>query len=49
MRHLDVTFHSGGMQCAATVYRPGGATDVLGCVVMGNGITLTRKDGDAAH
>jgi dienelactone hydrolase len=45
MRYLDVKFPSGRMQCAATVYRPDGATDVLGCVVMGNGITLTRKDG----
>ena len=45
MRHLDVSFHSGGLQCAATLYRPSGATGVVGCVVMGNGITLTRKDG----
>jgi pimeloyl-ACP methyl ester carboxylesterase len=45
MQDPDVSFDSGGMHCAATVYRPGGATGVVGCVVMGNGITLTRKDG----
>src|SRR6059058_1248466 len=44
-RHLEVTFESGGMSCAATVYRPHSATAPLGCVVMGNGITLTRNDG----
>jgi uncharacterized protein len=45
VRHVDVSFHSGGVQCAATVYRPGGVTGVAGCVVMGSGITLTRRDG----
>jgi uncharacterized protein len=45
MQDLDVSFDSGGQHCAATVYRPRGATGVVGCVVMGNGITLTRKDG----
>jgi dienelactone hydrolase len=45
MQRLDVTFDSGGLDCAATVYRPSGATGAVGCVVMGNGITLTRKDG----
>lgn len=45
MQRIDVNFDSSGLQCAATVYRPSGATDVVGCVVMGNGITLTRKDG----
>jgi len=33
------------MSCAATVYRPDSATGPVGCVVMGNGITLTRTDG----
>jgi len=45
MQDPDVSFDSGGVHCAATVYRPSGATGVVGCVVMGNGITLTRKDG----
>jgi dienelactone hydrolase len=45
MQHVDVNFDSGGLQCVATVYRPSGATGVVGCVVMGNGITLTRNDG----
>ena len=45
MQNLDVTFESGGVHRAATVYRPSGAAGVVGCVVMGNGITLTRKDG----
>jgi uncharacterized protein len=42
---MDVSFEAGGMSCAATVYRPGSATSAVGCVVMGNGITLTRNDG----
>jgi uncharacterized protein len=45
MQHGDVNFDSGGLQCTATVYRPSGATGVVGCLVMGNGITLTRNDG----
>ena len=45
MRHLEVGFDSGGLRCAATVYRPTDATGEVGCVVMGNGITLTRRDG----
>lgn len=45
MRYLDVRFDSGGLQCAATVYRPSNATGPVGCVVMANGIKLTRKDG----
>jgi pimeloyl-ACP methyl ester carboxylesterase len=42
---LDVFFDSGGLTCAATVYRPTAATGQLGCVVMGGGVTLTRQDG----
>jgi pimeloyl-ACP methyl ester carboxylesterase len=45
MRHQEVSFDSRGLRCTATVYRPGGATGAVRCVVMGNGITLTRKDG----
>jgi uncharacterized protein len=45
MRHQDVSFKSGGLSCAATVFRPGSTTGRVGCVVMVNGLTLTRKDG----
>ena len=44
-RRMQVSFKSGGLSCAATVYRPDSATGPVGCVVMGNGITLTRNDG----
>ena len=44
-QHLDVSFDSGGLPCAATVYRPRAATAESGCVVMGNGLSLTRNDG----
>jgi len=43
--HLDVWFDPGGLSCAATVYRQTAATGRVGCVVMGGGVTLTRKDG----
>ena len=45
MGPLDVSFDSGGLSCAATVYRPTATAGRMGCVVMGNGVTLTRKDG----
>jgi pimeloyl-ACP methyl ester carboxylesterase len=45
MSELDVSFYSGGLPCAATVYRPRATTAVSGCVVMGSGLTLTRTDG----
>jgi uncharacterized protein len=45
MLELDVSFHSGGLPCAATVYRPRAPSAMSGCVVMGSGLTLTRKDG----
>jgi pimeloyl-ACP methyl ester carboxylesterase len=45
VRREDIAFDSGGLPCAATVYRPSTPTSALGCVVMGNGISLTRKDG----
>jgi uncharacterized protein len=34
-----------GEACAATLYRPDGATDAVPCVVMGAGGTLTQRDG----
>ena len=46
---MEASFESGGMSCAATVYRPDSATAPVGCVVMGNGFTLTRKDGIPAY
>jgi uncharacterized protein len=45
MTAADVTFSSGGVQCAATLYRPDGVGDDYPCVVMGHGATLTRGDG----
>jgi uncharacterized protein len=45
MRRMEASFESGGMNCAATVYRPDTVVGPVGCVVMGNGITLTRNDG----
>lgn len=45
IRPLEASFESGGMNCAATVYRPDTVVGPVGCVVMGNGITLTRNDG----
>lgn len=45
MRQLQATFDSGGLPCAATIYRPSGADERTGCIVMGNGVTLTRGDG----
>jgi hypothetical protein len=41
----EETFTSGGAQCAATVYRPRGITGPTPVVVMGHGVTLTRRDG----
>jgi uncharacterized protein len=39
-------FRSAGEQCAATLYRPAAATaGNVPCVVMGNGFSLTRRDG----
>lgn len=41
MRHLEASFDSGGLICAATVYRPSGSVGPAGCVVMGE-ITAMR-------
>jgi pimeloyl-ACP methyl ester carboxylesterase len=41
----DVDFDSGGLRCAATLYRPDAGSAPVACVVMGSGGTLTRKDG----
>jgi dienelactone hydrolase len=45
----DVYFEVDGLRCAATLYRPDSTTDRLPCVVMGHGITLTRRDGIPAY
>jgi uncharacterized protein len=45
VRRLDVSFESGALRCAATIYRPSAPAGPAASVVMGNGITLTRKDG----
>jgi pimeloyl-ACP methyl ester carboxylesterase len=41
----EVSFDSGGQRCAATLYWPDSAPGPLACVVMGHGVTLTRRDG----
>jgi uncharacterized protein len=41
----EETFTSGGMRCAATVYRPRQAIGPAPVVVMAHGLNLTRRDG----
>jgi uncharacterized protein len=41
----EESFTSDGVRCAATIYRPGGATGTMPVVVMAHGVTLTRRDG----
>jgi dienelactone hydrolase len=41
----EESFTSQGVRCAATIYRPGGATGPMPVVVMAHGATLTRRDG----
>ena len=41
----EESFTSEGVRCAATIYRPGGATGPMPVVVMAHGVTLTRRDG----
>ena len=41
----EESFTSDGVRCAATIYRPGGATGPTPAVVMAHGLTLTRRDG----
>jgi dienelactone hydrolase len=45
MERHEVSFVSGGVRCAGTVYVPKGGEDSVACVVMGPGGTLTRGDG----
>ena len=41
----ELTFGVDGVRCAATVYRPDQPTGEVPCVVMGHGLSLTRRDG----
>ena len=41
----EVSFEVDGLTCAATVYRPDCVHGPVGCVVMGDGLSLTREDG----
>jgi dienelactone hydrolase len=45
----EITFEVDGLCCAGTLYRPDAAAGPRPCVVMGNGITLTRRDGIPAY
>jgi dienelactone hydrolase len=45
MNASEFTFAVNGVRCAATLYRPDQATGEVPCVVMGHGLSLTRRDG----
>jgi cephalosporin-C deacetylase-like acetyl esterase len=45
MERTDVEFTSGGLRCAAWLYRPDGHAGGVACVVMAHGMSLTRHDG----
>lgn len=45
----EVSFQSGGMRCAADLYRPAEAGDRLACVVMGHGGSATKRLGLPAY
>jgi predicted alpha/beta hydrolase len=45
----DLTFTSGGVECAAWWYPAAGATTPAPCVVMAHGFSLTREDGLASY
>jgi pimeloyl-ACP methyl ester carboxylesterase len=50
MERADVTFTSGGVQCAAWLYRPPAQSEKpVACVVMAHGFSLTRHDGLPAY
>jgi fermentation-respiration switch protein FrsA (DUF1100 family) len=45
MQRSDITFQSGGTQCAAWLYRPpGNGGGLTPCVVMAHGFSATRED-----
>jgi len=41
----ELTLAVDGVRCAATLYRPDQPTGEVPCVVMGHGLSLTRRDG----
>ena len=41
----ELTFRVDGVRCAATLYQPDQSTAEVPCVVMGHGLSLTRRDG----
>jgi dienelactone hydrolase len=45
MNTTELTFAVDGVRCAATLYRPDQPTGEIPCVVMGHGLSLTRRDG----
>jgi dienelactone hydrolase len=45
MDRIDVTFPSGGANCAAWLYQPAQVDNSTACVVMAHGFSLTRHDG----
>ena len=49
MKRLDVTFPSGKENCSGWLYHPEQGTARVPCVVMANGISLTRHDGLALY
>ena len=46
---IEAEFRSGGVRCAATLYRADDVQEQVPCVVMGPGGTLTRRDGIPAY
>jgi fermentation-respiration switch protein FrsA (DUF1100 family) len=44
VERAELTFDSGGVACAAYLYRPSGAGGEVACVVMAHGFTSTRDD-----
>jgi alpha-beta hydrolase superfamily lysophospholipase len=44
MDRQDLSFSSGGVSCAAWLYRPGGAASQTPIVVMAHGLSGTRRD-----
>src|SRR4051795_10259016 len=44
MQRLDATFPAGDSYCSAWLFRPDGAAEEVGCVVMAHGLSLTRHE-----
>jgi cephalosporin-C deacetylase-like acetyl esterase len=41
----ELTFAVDGVRCSATLYRPDERPEEVSCVVMGHGLSLTRRGG----